>query len=174
PTVSGSAGSISASGDISGNNVTASANLSGNKASVGPVSFPPQGTGSVLAFGGSAEIGFGRRNLTTWPSNPVAGDRYVWYSSDGSRASLWTEAAGDLLSVTKDGNLSVSGSQNLIDVFVQLMAVQNADANDNPGKWTCSHANRFSKIYARFVVFQGFTVFGGNNSTAFNNIGHSV
>lgn len=177
-------GSINASGDVIC-----------NRFYTGPMG-SPEGTGSIFASGTWAELGFARRNLTTWPGSPVAGDRYLWVNSDGSRATLWTDVAGDLLSVTKDGKVGLgtttpsqkldvqgsistsgdvlaTGNQNLVDVFVQLMAVQN-NGQGNPCAWTCSHAKRFSKIYARFVVFQGFSIFGGNNNTSFTNGGHSV
>lgn len=145
-------GNLAATGDLSCNNLTATGNLSGAAANV---------TGTltcdhVVQNNPAADLKV---------SNSVSvGSPAV----SGSKGSVST--AGDMLAA---GNLSVSGTQNLIDVFVQLMAVQNADANDNPGKWTCSHPKQFSKIYARFVVFQGFSIFGNNNNTAFNALGHS-
>jgi hypothetical protein len=69
----------------------------------------PQITGRITVSGPGGEIGFVRRSLTAWPATPVAGDRYLWYCDDNGTAHLWTEQTGNLLSVTKDGNLSFRG-----------------------------------------------------------------
>jgi hypothetical protein len=77
---------------------------------VGPVNVPAGYPGNITASGTNAQIGFTRRNLTAWPASPAAGDRYVWYTENGSQASLWTEVNGDLLTVTKDGDLFTKGT----------------------------------------------------------------
>jgi hypothetical protein len=78
---------------------------------VGPVNLPSY-QGRFTASGTNAEISFTRRNLTAWPASPAAGDRYLWYTADGSQASLWTEVNGDLLTVTKTGDLITKGTIN--------------------------------------------------------------
>lgn len=93
--------------DVQGS-INASSDVACNRFYTGPMG-SPEGTGSIFASGTWAELGFARRNLTTWPANPAAGDRYVWVNGDGSHATLWTDVAGDLLSVTKDGNVNATG-----------------------------------------------------------------
>jgi hypothetical protein len=76
---------------------------------VGPL-YVPSTQGRITASGAGAEIGFVRRNLTVWPASPAAGDRYWWHTDDGSQASLSTEVNGDLLTVTKNGDLFTKGT----------------------------------------------------------------
>ena len=42
------------------------------------------GVGGIDVTGPFAEFGFVRRTLTSWPSTPATGDRFVWYNSDGT------------------------------------------------------------------------------------------
>ncbi|MBI5193121.1 MAG: hypothetical protein HZA08_06730 [Nitrospirae bacterium] len=63
-------------------------------------------TGRVVASGSMAELSFVKRSLTSWPSLVAAGDRYVWYNPDGS-ARFWTEVNGDLLTITRNGNVGI-------------------------------------------------------------------
>jgi hypothetical protein len=72
---------------------------------VGPFS-ATVGAGGIDVTGPTAEFGFVRRSLTAWPATPAAGDRFVWYNPDGS-ARLWTEVKGDLLVVSKEGNVGI-------------------------------------------------------------------
>jgi hypothetical protein len=70
---------------------------------------------------------------------------------------------------TINDDVNVSGKQNLVDAFTQAFAIQN---NGNTFQtWNCNHANRFSKVYARFAVFQGFSLFAQGGNTQFNNFG---
>jgi hypothetical protein len=71
----------------------------------GPFALPSV-SGRVSVTGASAELSFTRRNLTTWPTTTAAGDRFVWYSPEGS-ARLFTEVKGDLLTIDKDGNVGI-------------------------------------------------------------------
>jgi hypothetical protein len=85
-----------------------------NNVEVGPFTLgllPPSLQGRISATGSGAEFSFARRNLTSWPAQAVAGDRFVWYSPDGT-ARLWTEGNFDLLTVTATGDLTVKGSVN--------------------------------------------------------------
>src|SRR5215470_19151109 len=60
-------------------------------------------TGRLEVSGASAELGFIRRSLTApYPAAPAAGDRYVWYNSDG-KARLFTDVIGDLFSIASNG-----------------------------------------------------------------------
>jgi hypothetical protein len=68
-----------------------------------------------------------------------------------------------------NGTLNVGATQNLVDVFTQTLAVQNN--GNNFATWTVSHSNRFSSVYARFAVFQGFSIFGQGGNISFNNFG---
>ncbi|MBI5750588.1 MAG: tail fiber domain-containing protein [Hydrogenophilales bacterium] len=70
------------------------------------------GVGRVEVTGSGAEFSFTRRGLASWPAQPKAGDRYVWYTdgADGAGvAHLWTERNGNLVDVDKDGNITISG-----------------------------------------------------------------
>lgn len=75
---------------------------------VGPFSATTS-TGRIDVTGPFAQFGFVRRSLTNWPANPAPGDRFAWYNPDGS-ARLWTEAKGDLLEISRDGNVGIKGS----------------------------------------------------------------
>ena len=66
--------------------------------------------GQIEATGPVAEFGFVRRDLTSWPTQPAAGDRFVWYNPDGT-ARLFTEVKGDVLAVTPSGNVGI-GTNN--------------------------------------------------------------
>jgi hypothetical protein len=81
----------------------------GVDASVGPFSIGSV-VGRLVVTGAVAELGFARRTLAAWPAAPAAGDRFVWYSPDGS-ARLWTEQRGDLLTVHTDGKVGI-GTQS--------------------------------------------------------------
>src|SRR5262249_23944916 len=74
---------------------------------VGPIN-SSAAVGRLEVSGGSAELGFIRRTLAAWPASPVAGDRFVWYNSDGN-ARLFTEVKGDLLTVAATGAVTLTG-----------------------------------------------------------------
>src|SRR5262245_11710714 len=74
---------------------------------VGPIG-NAAAVGRLEVSGASAEIGFIRRTLTTMPASMAAGDRYVWYNSDGN-ARLFTEVKGDLLTVDAAGAVTLTG-----------------------------------------------------------------
>ena len=78
-------------------------NSAGNTTMVGPVLMPAL-LGRLMVSGSGAEIGFLKRTLTTWPTTPAAGDRYLFYNQDGI-ARLWTEAVGNLVEFDTNGNV---------------------------------------------------------------------
>ncbi|MEA2176626.1 MAG: hypothetical protein QOD00_4218 [Blastocatellia bacterium] len=65
--------------------------------------------GTIEASGSTAELGFARRTLATLPTALAAGDRFVWYNPNGS-ARLYTDTAGDLLTMTSAGSLGLGTS----------------------------------------------------------------
>ncbi|MDB4948789.1 MAG: uncharacterized protein JWM27_1438 [Gemmatimonadetes bacterium] len=76
---------------------------------VGPLPRAGDIVGRIEASGSGAEISFARRTL---PANQdmnalAAGDRYVWYNQDGN-ARLWTEAVGDIVTITPKGDMDVN------------------------------------------------------------------
>lgn len=79
-----------------------------NYMAVGPFA-ATNGEGGIEVTGKLAEFSFVRRNLTSWPAMPVAGDRFVWYNAEGTEgtARLWTEVKGDLVTVTANGNVGI-------------------------------------------------------------------
>ncbi|MEG4851991.1 tail fiber domain-containing protein [Microcoleus sp. B5-D4] len=64
------------------------------------------GQGGIEVTGPVAEFSFVRRNLPSWPAQPAAGNRFVWYNPDGT-ARLFTDLNGDLLTVTATGNVGI-------------------------------------------------------------------
>lgn len=95
-----------ASDQIAPNAATINGNLfiTGNVA-VGPFAVTT-GQGQIEVTGPVAEFGFVRRDLTSWPAQPAAGNRFVWYNPDGT-ARLFTDLNGDLLTVTAPGNVGI-------------------------------------------------------------------
>jgi hypothetical protein len=64
--------------------------------------------GRIEATGPIAEISFAKRQLTSWPAVPQAGDRYLFYN-DGGLARFWTEAIGDIMTIDAVGNMWLRG-----------------------------------------------------------------
>jgi hypothetical protein len=86
--------------------ISANGNVNvGSTVNVGPVAFPPA-LGRINVSGATAGFSFVRRSLTAWPAQPAAGDRFLWYSPDGT-ARLWTDVKADLLAVTPSGNVGI-------------------------------------------------------------------
>jgi hypothetical protein len=102
---------------------------------VGPVNLPSY-QGRFTASGTNAEISFTRRNLTAWPASPAAGDRYLWYTADGSQASLWTEVNGDLLTVTKTGDLITKGRIHSGAPSILYAQTSSGEHTTNSAAWT--------------------------------------
>ena len=105
--------------------------------------------------------------------DPGGGVRAMMLDSNSKLTVTGDLATHSDLSVSGNASIAsdmnVSGNQNLVDVFVQTLAVQNNGSNF--ATWVCNHPNRFSKVYAAFAVFQGFSLFGQGGNTSFNNFG---
>ena len=86
------------------------ATINGNLFVTGYVAVGPfaatTGQGGIEVTGPVAEFSFVRRNLPSWPAQPAAGNRFVWYNPDGT-ARLFTDLNGDLLTVTAPGNVGI-------------------------------------------------------------------
>jgi hypothetical protein len=82
-----------------------------NYVAVGPFAIGPA-QGVIEATGSVASFSFVRRNLTSWPAQLAAGNRFVWYSPDGT-ARLYTDVKGDLLTVTAPGNVGIGTTDPL-------------------------------------------------------------
>jgi hypothetical protein len=75
---------------------------------VGPLT-AGSAVGRLEVSGALAELGFIRRSLAApYPASPAAGDRYVWYNSDGT-ARLFTDVSGNVLHVGPTGNVQLTG-----------------------------------------------------------------
>ncbi len=61
--------------------------------------------GSLFVTGSLAEVAVARRNITGPLLQFRAGDYYSWYSQNGSYLSAWTPTVGDLVRITKSGEL---------------------------------------------------------------------
>jgi hypothetical protein len=90
----------------------------GTDLNVGPWAFPSGVEGRISATGKMAEISFTRRSLSSWPADPLAGDRYLWYNQDGI-ARFWTEKAGNLLAVGPNGNVAMGADPRDEKLYVR-------------------------------------------------------
>jgi hypothetical protein len=70
------------------------------------------GQGRLEVSGAAAELGFMRRNLAAAPAAFAPGDRFVWYSPDGS-ARLFTDGRGDILTISSSGAVALDGPLTL-------------------------------------------------------------
>jgi len=84
--------------------------VTGNVA-VGPFAITTK-QGQIEVTGPVAEFGFARRDLTSWPAQPAAGNRFVWYNPNGT-ARLYTDVKGDLLTVTANGDVGIGTNPSL-------------------------------------------------------------
>ena len=86
------------------------ATINGNLFVTGYVAVGPfaatTGQGGIEVTGPVAEFSFVKRTLTSWPAQPAAGNRFVWYNPDGT-ARLFTDLNRDLLTVTAPGNVGI-------------------------------------------------------------------
>jgi hypothetical protein len=118
-------------------------------ATVGPFA-PFDVVGSLNVTGASAELGFVRRNLGSWPVTPAAGDRFIWYNPDGV-ARLWTHVNGDLMTVKANGNvgLGTSDPQFRLQVMGRLKFFPDASS---AGHWLVGQGTSTSAgVDASFV-----------------------
>jgi hypothetical protein len=79
------------------------------------------------------------------------------------------DIAGDVL---VEGNLKVSGGQNIFGVQTFPMALSNQTTSDAFRTWTVDYTNQFESVYLVLAVFQGFSVFENDGNTNFTNTGH--
>ncbi len=95
-----------ASDQIAPNDTT----INGNLVVTGYVAVGPfaatTAKGRIEATGPIADFSFVKRTLTSWPTTPAAGDRFIWYNPNGT-ARLFTDVKGDLLTVTANGNVGI-------------------------------------------------------------------
>ena len=99
---------------------------------VGPFS-ATGGQGGIDVTGPVAELGFVRRTLKSWPANPQAGDRFVWYNPDGT-ARLWTQRNRDLLTIDSNGNVGIGTTKPKAPLHVsQYIAVGPFSATGGQG-----------------------------------------
>lgn len=73
---------------------------------VGPFRAREEVVGRLTVSGPSGELVFVRRELSSWPANPAAGDRFLWYNQGGI-ARLWTEVNGDLMLISSSGAVGI-------------------------------------------------------------------
>jgi hypothetical protein len=74
-------------------------------------------------------------------------------------------------SLSVGGNLRVNGDQDLIKIRTFTLNIQNGPG-DKPATWSVPHPGEFSKIYAKFVMLQGYNIFGLVGS-AFGHLAHA-
>jgi hypothetical protein len=102
-----------------------------NSLSVGPL-YGGRATGRVEVSGPNGEFAFLKRSLQAWPTAPAPGDRFLWYNPDGS-ARLWTDAAGDLLTVFNNGNVGIGTTNPAMRLHVDRGIIANVvSIGDNP------------------------------------------
>jgi hypothetical protein len=114
-----------------------------------------------------AEFGIGIQDNTLYFRT---GTDFTWYRG-GSHADGQADAGGGALLMRLEPtglrlpghaivqqNLQVDGIQNLLKVTTRTIKVSNGLAP--PGTWSVPHAGDFSRIYAKFAVLQGFSIFG--------------
>ena len=74
--------------------------------------------------------------------------------------------------VLVEGNLKVSGNQNIFGVRTFPKALSNNNTTDSFRTWSIDYTNVFEQVYAVFAVFQGFSIFNNDNNLNFNAKGH--
>jgi hypothetical protein len=71
-----------------------------------------------------------------------------------------------------EGNLKVTGNQNIFGVKTFLMALSNQNTTNNFRAWNVDYTNLFEFVYAVFAVFQGYSVFNNDNNFNFDSFGN--
>lgn len=89
---------------------------------------------------------------------------------------IGTQAPAALLDVAGntqlEGNLKVSGNQNIFGVKTFLMALSNQNTANNFRSWSVDYTNLFDSVYAVFAVFQGYSVFNNDGNLNFDSFGN--
>jgi hypothetical protein len=159
-----------------------------NNVAVGPFTIGPL-EGRISATGSVGEFSFARRDLTSWPAQPAAGDRFVWYNLDGT-ARLWTEVNYDLLTVTASGHVGI-GTTNLLqygrltikDTSVPLAFIESDRAVTQGGLWrmpldagmlrfdvNASASGDFSPYITPLLMYPNGDIRGGQDVYANRNV----
>ena len=140
------------------------------------------GQGGIDVTGSIAEFGFVRRDLTSWPTQPAAGDRFVWYNPDGT-ARLWTHVNNDLLTVTASGNVGIGTTNPIQDARITIqdaavpLAFRESDrAVTEGGFWrmpldsgilrfdvNTSESGNFSPYITALAMYPNGDVYANNN-----------
>jgi hypothetical protein len=122
-------------------------------ADVGPFAVRPgeAAPGRLMVTGSVAEVGFARRNLTAWPATPAAGDRYLWYSPDGT-ARFWTEVNGDLLSIGPKGDVTLTASLSLANSDIYFTRTDHAHTGFGNNLGFAAIENDGSGIYNALMI----------------------
>jgi hypothetical protein len=138
------------------------AQIAGGSLTVGPISAGPA-AGRIEVSGGSGELSFIRRNLAAWPAAPAAGDRYVWYSPDGT-ARLFTDGRGDILTVGAAGNVVLTGT----------LTIPKTEGNATFSNGTFSNENTFQPNNLKLAMAAaGLVIVGAPPLTYEFAIGHT-
>jgi hypothetical protein len=132
---------------------------------VGPFIRGDLAIGRIEAAGAGAEFAFMRRSLSAFPATPAAGDRYVWYNSDGN-ARFWTEVTGDLITVGSNGSVTLTGPLAIPKTNGGNAVLTNA---------TFSNENTFqlNNLKLQMGATGGFIIIGAPPFTYEFAIGHS-
>jgi hypothetical protein len=159
-----------------------------NNVAVGPFTIGPL-QGRISVTGSFGEFSFARRDLTSWPAQPAAGDRFVWYNLDGI-ARLFTDVKGDLLRVTATGNVGIGttnplkyGRLTIEDSAVPLAFRESDRAVTEGGLWrmpldagmlrfdvNASELGNFSPYITPLVMYPNGDIRGGQDVYANRNI----
>jgi hypothetical protein len=159
-----------------------------NNVAVGPFTIGPL-QGRISTTGSFGEFSFARRDLTSWPAQPAAGDRFVWYNLDGI-ARLFTDVKGDLLRVTATGNVGIGtteplqyGRLTIEDSGVPLAFRESDHAVTEGGLWrmpldagmlrfdvNASASGNFSPYITPLVMYPNGDIRGGQDVYANRNV----
>jgi hypothetical protein len=157
--------------------------IDGSLSTGGNINLPGTPTLAGSIFFGAAE----RQMLNLWNANYGIGvqDWTQYFRSDsdfcwfirGTHAKGQSDPGGGTLSMKLDGgsnlkvfgNLNVVGSQNIFRVFTQQLALS-LNGQTTPRQFTVDYSGSgFSQVYAAFVVFQGFSIWGNDGNISFSN-----
>jgi hypothetical protein len=123
----------------------------------------PTAEGRLAVTGAAAELSFARRNLTSWPAAPAAGDRFVWYNPDGS-ARLWTEKNGDLLTMDINGFMGIGTTPGFkLDVAERMRVRQGG--TPSAGIWFFQTAPNADRAFVGMATDNSVGFWGNNGAS---------
>ena len=101
-------------------------------------------------------------------SDPGAGGTLAMKLDGNGLLSVYGDAATTgSLTVANDLKVTkIGGTQNILKVVTQTMAVTNAGQNA-PKTWSYTYPQPFVEVYAAYVVLQGFSIWGYGGNTDF-------